>query len=440
MNITLDKNDEQLTGLLTVHLTEADYAPTVDKQIKEYTKRAQVKGFRPGMVPVGMVRKMYGKGILAEEINKMLGKAVDSYIKEDNIKLLGEPLPVPSNVDFDTDKDFDFSFELGLLPDFELPAELTAELHKVTVDEETLAQTNEQIARQYGETTNPEESEAGDYLFGKFKKAGEEGEGRTVLLPISKVTGDQAQFIGKKGGDVITFDLQAAFSNDAASISNFTGLSKAEAEAATGDYEFSVEKVNRTAAPEMNQELFDKVFGPEAVASQEEFDAKVRETIQSNYDREAEGSLNNRIVEQLVENTEIKVPTVFFKKWLVRANEGKLTAEKVEEHYADYEKELKWSMIRNKVVEEAGLQVSNDEIVNRTLDKIMGQFNMPNMPDEMRESMRQYANEYLKQENGKNYVNEYEAILAEKVLENLRGKVVVTDKPVTAEEFRTLHS
>jgi trigger factor len=440
LNITLDKNDEQLTGLLTVHLTEADYAPTVDKQIKEYTKRAQVKGFRPGMVPVGMVRKMYGKGILAEEINKMLGKAVDSYIKENNIKLLGEPLPVPSNVDFDTDKDFDFSFELGLLPDFELPAELTAELHKVTVDEDTLAQTNEQIARQYGETTNPEESEAGDYLFGKFKKAGEEGEGRTVLLPIGKVTGDQAQFVGKKGGDVITFDLQAAFNNDAASISNFTGLNKKEAEEATGDYEFSVEKVNRTAAPEMNQELFDKVFGPEAVASQEEFDAKVRETIQSNYDREAEGSLNNRIVEQLVTNTDIKVPTEFFKKWLVRANEGKLTPEMVEEHYDDYVNELKWSMIRNKVVEEAGLKVSNDEIVNRTLDKIMGQFNMPNMPDEMRESMRNYANEYLKQENGKNYVNEYEAILAEKVLENLRGKVVVTDKPVTAEEFRTLHS
>jgi trigger factor len=440
LNITLDKNDEQLTGLLTVHLTEADYAPTVDKQIKEYTKRAQVKGFRPGMVPVGMVRKMYGKGILGEEINKMLGKAVDSYIKENNIKLLGEPLPVPSNVDFDTDKDFDFSFEVGLLPDFELPKELTAELHKVTIDEETLAQTNEQIARQYGETTNPEESEAGDYLFGKFKKAGEEGEGRTVLLPISKVTGDQAQFIGKKGGDVITFDLQAAFSNDVASISNFTGLSKAEAEAATGDYEFSVEKVNRTAAPEYNQELFDKVFGPEAVSTQEEFDAKVRETIQSNYDRESEGALNNAIVEQLVNTTEIKVPTEFFKKWLVRANEGKLTAEKVEEHYNDYEKELKWSMIRNKVVEEAGLKVSNDEILERTLDKIMGQFNMPNMPDEMRESMRNYANEYLKQENGKNYVNEYEAILAEKVLENLRGKVVVTDKPVTAEEFRTLHS
>ncbi|MDB5234096.1 MAG: trigger factor [Hymenobacter sp.] len=440
MNITLDKNDEQLTGLLTVHLTEADYAPTVDKQIKEYTKRAQVKGFRPGMVPVGMVRKMYGKGILAEEINKMLGKAVDSYIKENNIKLLGEPLPVQSNVNFDTDKDFDFQFELGLLPDFSLPESLTAELHKVTIDDETLAQTNEQIARQYGETTNPEVSEAGDYLFGKLKKADEEGEGRTVLLPIDKVTGDASQFIGKKGGDSITFDLQAAFGNDAASISNFSGLSKDEAAAATGDYVLNVEKVNRTAAPEFNQELFDKVFGPEAVSSQEEFDAKVRETIQSNYDRESEGALNNSIVEQLVNTIDIKIPTEFFKKWLVRANEGKLTPEKVEEHYADYEKELKWSMIRNKVVEEAGLKVDNEEIVNRTLDKIMGQFNMPNMPDEMRESMRSYADSFLKQDNGKNYVSEYEAILAEKVLENLRGKVVVTEKPVTAEEFRTLHS
>ena len=440
MNITLDKNDEQLTGLLTVNLTEADYAPTVDKQIKEYSKRAQVKGFRPGMVPVGMVRKMYGKGILAEEINKMLGRAVDSYIKENNVKLLGEPLPMESNVNFDTDKDFAFQFELGLLPDFQLPEGLAVERHQVSIDDETLAQTNEQIARQYGETTNPETSEAGDYLFGKLKKADEEGDGRTVLLPIGKITGDVAPFIGQKAGDAVTFDLQAAFSNDAASISNFSGLSKDEAATATGNYVLAVEKVNRTAAPEMNQELFDKVFGPEAVSSQEEFDAKVRETIQSNYDRESDGAVNNGIVEQLVEKTTIRVPTEFFKKWLVRANDGKLTPEKVEEHYNDYEKELKWSMIRNKVVEEAGLKVSNDEIVDRTLDKIMGQFNMPNMPDEMRESMRSYADSFLKQENGKNYVSEYEAILAEKVLENLRGKVVVTDKPVTAEEFRTLHS
>jgi trigger factor len=442
MNITLDRNDEQLTGLLTVHLTEADYSPTVESQIKEYTKRAQVKGFRPGKVPAGMVRKMYGKGILAEEINKMLGKAVDGYIKENNIKLLGEPLPVPSEVDFDTAKDFDFQFELGLLPDFTLPTDgtLQVERHQVSIDDDTLAQTNEQIHRQFGETTNPEVSEAGDYLFGKLKKADEEGEGRMVLLPINKVKEGAEQFVGVKAGDALTFDLSKAFGGDANAIAGFSGLSKDEASKVSGDYILNVEKINRTAAPEFNQELFDKVFGPETVSSQEEFDAKVRETIQQNYDRESEGALNNKIVEQLVNSVDIKVPTEFFKKWLLRANEGKLTPELIEQHYSDYEKELKWSMIRNKVVEEAGLKVDNEEIVNRTLDKIMGQFNMPNMPDEMRESMRQFADQHLRQDNGKNYVNEYEAILAEKVLENLRGKVVVNDKPVTAEEFRALHS
>lgn len=442
MNITLEKNDELLTGLLTVHLAETDYAPTVDKQIKEYSKRAQVKGFRPGMVPVGMVRKLYGKGILAEEINKLLGKAVDAYIKEHQVRLLGEPLPLPTTVDFETAKEFDFQFELGLLPDLALPADgtLHVERYQVSLDDATLAQTNEQIARQYGETTNPDTSEAGDYLFGKLKKADDEGAGHTVLLPLNKVTGDLAPFLGKQAGDAVTFDLQAAFGGDAAAIANFSGLSKTEAAEATGDYVLHVEKINRTTAPEFNQELFDKVFGPEAVTSQEEFDAKVRETIQANYDRESDSALNDSIVEQLVNTVEIQVPTEFFKKWLVRANEGKLTAEKVEEHYSDYEKELKWSLIRNKVVEDAGLKVSNEEIVNRTLDKMMGQFNMPNMPDEMRESMRSYVDSFLKQDNGKNYVNEYEAILAEKVLATLRGKVVVTDKPVTAEEFRTLHS
>ena len=442
MNITLDRNDEQLTGLLTVHLTEADYAATVDAQIKDYTKRAQVKGFRPGKVPVSMVKKMYGKGILADEINKTLGKAVDGYVKEQNLRLLGEALPVTSDVDFDAGKEFTFQFELGLLPEVNLPADGTAEVerYQVSLDDDTVQQTNEQIARQYGETTNPDASEANDYLFGKLKKADEEGEGRMVLLPINKVKNGAEQFIGVKSGDVLTFDLKNAFDNDAVAIAGFSGLNKADAEAASGDYVLSVEKINRTAAPEMNQELFDKVFGPEAVSSQEEFDAKVRETMQQNYDRESDGALNNAIVEKLVTGLDIKLPAEFFKKWLVRANAGKLTAEQVEEHYGDYEKELKWSLIRNKVVETANLKVSNDEIINRTLDKIMGQFSMPNMPNDMRESMRGYADSYLKQDNGKQYVAEYEAILAEKVLENLRGKVVVTQKPVTAEEFRNLNS
>jgi trigger factor len=437
LDITLDKNDDQLSAILTVHLTEADYAATVENKLKDYSKKAQIKGFRPGKVPVGLVRKMYGKSILVEEINGMLGKAVDGYIKENNVRILGEPLPVASDIDFDTQKDFDFKFELGLLPDFELPADqtLNVDRHQISVDESTLQETYDQISRQYGESTNPEASEADDYLYGKLKKADDEGEGRVVLLPINKVKNGVEKFIGVKPNDSVTFDLKDAFDGDASAIANFSGLSKDEAADVSGEYVLNVEKINRTTKPELDQELFDKVFGKDIITSREEFDEKVRTTVQENYDREADGLLNRQIVDQMVSNTTIEVPKEFFKKWLVRANKGKLSEEQVEEHYDDYERELKWSMIRNKVVEEQGLKVSNDEIVERTMQKILGQFNMEMTP-ELQDSIRSFADNYLKQENGKNYVDEYEAILAEKVLENLRGKVVVNEKPISAEDFR----
>ncbi|MBC6696484.1 trigger factor [Hymenobacter puniceus] len=436
MDITLDKKDDQLNAILTVNLTEADYAPAVDAKLKDYSKKAQIKGFRPGKVPATLVRKMYGKGILADEINALLGKAVDGYIKDNNLKILGEPLPMSNNIDLDAQKDYAFQFELGLLPDFELPADqsVTVDRHKVDLDENTLNETYEQIGRQFGENSEPEVSEAGDYLTGKLAKAGEEGEGRPVLLPINKVKNGADKFVGVKSGDVVTFDLKDAFGDESA-IRNFTGFSKEEAAAVEGEYTLTVDKINRSATPEHNQELFDKVFGKDIVTSKEEYEEKVRSTVQENYDRESDNLMNRQIIDKMLESTTIEIPKEFFKKWLLRANEGKLTAEQIEEHYDDYEKELKWSLIRNKVVEEQELKVSNEEIVDRTMQKILGQFNMEMTP-ELEESVRGFADNYLRQENGKNYVSEYEAILAERVLENLRGKVVVNDNPITAEDFR----
>jgi len=437
LDITLDKKDDQLHAILTVNLTEADYAPAVESKLKEYSKKAQIKGFRPGKVPVGLVRKMYGKGILVEEINGLLSKSVDEYIKENNLKILGEPLPVPTDIDFDNQKDYSFQFELGLLPEFELPADqaVSVDRHKVELDENTLKETYEQLERQFGETSEPEVSEANDFIYGKLKKAGEEGEGRVVLLPTNKLKADADKFVGVKSGDEVAFDLKNAFGGDVAAIRGFSGLSKEEAEGVEGEYSLAVEKIQRSAPAEFNQELFDKVFGKDIVTSKEDFDEKVRSTVQENYDRESDNLVNRQIIDKMLENTTIELPTEFFKKWLVRANQGKLTQEQVEEHFEDYAKELKWSLIRNKVVEAQELKVSNEEIVDRTVQKILGQFNMEMTP-ELEESVRGFADNFLRQENGKNYVDEYEAILAEKVLENLRGKVVVNDNPITAEDFR----
>lgn len=437
MEITLDKKDELQGALLTVRLTEADYSDAVEKQIKDVTKRAQIKGFRPGKVPAALVRKMYGKGVLVDEINKQLNAAVDGYIKENKLRLIGEPLPVPANIDFDTQKDFDFQFELGLVPEFSLPTgdAFEVERPKVELDQNTLDETYEQIGRQFGENSNPETSEAGDYVSGELKQESTSFT-QKVLLPINKVKNGADKFIGLKAGDVVTFDLKDAFGGDVSAIANFSGLSKELAAGVEGEYTFTVEQIHRSQHSEYNQELFDKVFGKDVVTSKEDFDAKIRETIQENYDRESNNVLNRRLITKIVDETEINLPKEFFQKWLLAANQGKVTKEQIEENYEDYAKELKWSLIRNKVTEEQGLQVSNEEIMERTMDKILAQFNMPEVSAELRESVRSFADNYLRQENGKNYVQEYEAILADKVVDSLRGQIVVKDQPMTAEDFR----
>lgn len=439
MNITLEKQNPT-NARLRVQLAEADYAPKVDEQIKEYSKKAQIKGFRPGKVPAGMIRKMYGKSLLVDAINKLLHESVNNYIKENKIKILGEPLPERvENIDWDTQKEFDFSYELGLLPEFELNLGETASVegYKVEVDEATIQEAYEHMQRQFGTTTNPEASDENDYLYGELKQV--DGDFKTTtLLPINKIVNGKENFIGKKKGDVISFDLQEVFNNDASAIAHVTGAGKEKAAELKGTFEFAVENINRTEAAPMDQEFFDKIFGKDAIKTREEFDEKVKETIAENYKEEAEKVLNHQIVDKLVKETQIDIPREFLKKWLLAANEGKLTQEQIDENIENYEKELKWSMIRNKVVEDNDLKVTNEEVVNRTKEKMMAQFNLPEVSEELAESMNQFADNYLRQDNGKNYMNEYEAILAEKVIERLKEKMTVVEKTVSAEEFRNM--
>jgi len=440
LNITLNQTDATNANLQVV-LEETDYAPKVDEKIKEYSRKAQIKGFRPGKVPPAMIRKMYGKGILVEEINSLLSKSVNDYIKENDIKILGEPLPNQESqqkIDWDNQKEFTFDFTLGLLPPFDLNlVNVTVEGYKVEVDEETLEGVFEHMQRQFGQTENPETSEANDYLSGDLKQV--DGDfSTTTLLPINKVKKNQEQFIGKKAGDVLTFDLQEIFDNDASAVANVTGESKQKAADLKGNFEFTVDKINRTTPAEYNQEFFDKIFGQETVTTREEFDAKVKETIAENYNTEAEKLVNNKVVEELVKNTDIQIPEEFFKKWLLTANEGKLTAEQIDENIERYKEELKWSMIRNKVVEENDIKISNEEVVESAKQKMLAQFGMASATPEMEDAVSGYVDTFLKQNNGKNYVNEYEAILADRVLDFIKSKVTVVEKSVTADEFRNI--
>ncbi|WP_299819175.1 trigger factor [uncultured Pontibacter sp.] len=438
MNITLNQTDST-NAQLKVVLEEADYAPKVDQQVKEFSKKAQIKGFRPGKVPAGLVKKMYGKSILVDEINKMLQEEISKYIKDNDVKLLGEPLPELNHaeIDWDNQKSFEFTYAVGLLPDFNLPLDKSVEGYAIEVDQKTIDEAYENLKRQFGKTVNPETSEEGDFISGELKQVDGEFQSKT-LIPTTRVVEGKEQFVGVKEGDVIKFDIRKAFGDDNAALAHVTGLSKEVVADLNGEFEFTIDKINRTESAELNQELFDKLFGKDEVKTEEEFDAKIRETIKENYEREADNLLYRNIMDTLIDNVEVEIPTEFFKRWIQVTNEGKLTAEQIEENFDKYVRELKWSMIKNKVVEQNDLKVSNEEVVNATKEKMLAQFNMPEVPEELMESMNNYANQYLQQENGRNYINEYEQLLAEKVLAKLKEQLTVVEKTVTAEDFRNM--
>ncbi|MCX2738969.1 trigger factor [Pontibacter anaerobius] len=438
MNITLNQTDST-NAQLKVVLEEADYAPKVDQQVKEYSKKAQIKGFRPGKVPAGLVKKMYGKSILVETINKTLQEEISKYIRENDVKLLGEPLPENDQpeIDWDNQKTFEFTYQVGLLPDFNLPLDKSVEGVKVELDQKTIDEAYENLKRQFGKTVNPETSEQGDFISGELKQVDGEFQSKT-LIPTSRVVEGQDKFVGVKTDDVIRFDIRKTFGDDNAALAHVTGLSKEVAADLNGEFEFIVEKINRTESAELNQELFDKLFGKDEVKTEEEFDAKIRETILENYEREADNLLYRNIMDTLIDNVEVELPTEFFKRWIQVTNEGKLTTEQIEENFDKYVRELKWSMIKNKVVEENELKVSNDEVVEATKEKMLAQFNMPEIPEELVESMNSYAQQYLQQDNGRNYINEYEQLLAEKVLAKLKEKMTVVEKTISSEDFRNM--
>ncbi|MHC2992718.1 trigger factor [Pontibacter sp. HJ8] len=438
MNITLNQTDGS-NAQLKVVLEEADYAPKVDQQVKEFSKKAQIKGFRPGKVPAGLVRKMYGKSILVEQINKILQEEISNYIKTNDVKLLGEPLPDLNQqaIDWDNQKEFEFNYEVGLLPEINLPLDKSVEGYTIEVDKATIDEAYENLKRQFGQTTNPETSAEGDFIYGDLKQVDGEFESKT-LIPTTRVVAGKEQFVGVKAGDTIRFDIRKAFGDDNSALAHVTGMSKEVAADLNGEFEFVVEKINRTEPAELNQELFDKLFGKDVVTTEEEFDAKIRETIQENYDREADNLLSRNIIDTLVDNVDVELPTDFFKRWLQVTNEGRLTAEQIEENFDKYLRELKWSMIKNKVVDENELKVTNEEVVAATKEKMLAQFNMPEIPEELVESMNNYANQYLSQDNGRNYINEYEQLLAEKVLAKLKEKMTVVEKTISAEDFKNL--
>jgi trigger factor len=439
VEIILEKKDKT-NATIKVNLKEADYTPKVDQKLKEYSKKVNLKGFRQGKVPTGIIQKMYGKGIKIEEINQLLSKSVSDYIKESKLAILGDPLPDTegaNKIDWDNQKEFEFNYNIGLVPEFsyDLSDKLKITKYDIQVDDNVVKETVENLKSQYGKSTNPEESIEGDFIAGELKELNGDYITQT-LIPTNKINKKEVKaFVGLKKGDKVTFDIKKVF-EDAAAIAHATGLSKEEAEKKEGNFELTVSNISRSEPATLDQEFFDKIFGKDAVKTEAEFSDKLKTTIEENYSREADNILNRDIQTQLVDNTNIELPDAFLKRWLLLSNEGKITQEQIEKEYEFYLKELKWSLIKNKIGEENSLKVENDEILGKTKEMISQQFGNLPLGDEMEETLNKIAENYLQQDKGKNYMKLFEQVFYEKVLAVIKGKVNFTTKKVSVDEFK----
>ena len=439
LNITLD-NSNSTDAVLKVSLTAEDYKPGVEKKTKEYGRKASIKGFRQGKVPAGIIQKMYGPSILLDEINSLVGQNLQKYIADNKLNIIGEPLPLQKEdeeLDLKIGNNFEFDYEIGLIPEFTLDFDKSVDQMNVVPSDEDIDKTVENITEQAAENQEVEIAEQDDILSGLLKIETEE-EPLKVVIDTKNVESDKAKafFVGLKKDGKKTFDLRVAFPTDK-EVATLLNKSEEEVAEINGKGQLRVEEISRKVPAELNQELFDKVFGAEeGIADLDAFKAKIKEQLSENFNEQAKSLANKDIQDVFAKESAIEVPLAFFKKWVL-INDKNLTEEKLEQNFDKYLEDLKWMLISDKLATENEIKVEGEEVRKEAEKTIENQFMMYGMgAEQLGDKFNEFVDQYLKEENGKNYLNLYHNLRSHKVVEVIREKISIKEKAVDIEKFK----
>lgn len=440
MDISLDKTENN-EAVIKISLKQEDYQQGVDQKIKDFSKKANLKGFRPGKVPPGLIRKMYGKSILAEEINRILGEELTKYIRESDLKFLGEPLPrreEMENIQWESQQDFEFTYDAGYASEIDLKVDkkVKVDFAKIKVDDTVIEETIVNLQRQFGESNPAEKVSADDTVYGQIVSESIELDREiTIDLKECEKAGTN-KFNGLKENDSVTIDGKKFF-KDPDYITRLAGLTSEQVKTVKGKYEFTIKGITHTTLAEVNQELFDKTFGPSNVTSEEAFKEKVSETLSQNYEKEGEQLFFMKVKDALVDKAGITLPEAFLKAWLKATNEN-MTDELLDTEFDQYAKELKWSLISDKIATDNDLKVEHEDVMAEAKTQILQQFGGPAIAEQLGDQLDQFANNYLQAENGNNYMKVFNQVKGEKVFEFVTGEITAKEKEVTLDEFRKL--
>ena len=448
MNISL-KNNDTTSGIIKIEIGQSDYAEQVEKSLKNIRKKANIPGFRKGMVPMGMIKKMYGKQALAEEINKLVSEKLYHYIQENKLNILGEPLPNQTEqkaIDFNTQEEFEFCFDVALAPEIKIELSKKDKLpyYKVKIDDEMVSKQLDAYRANFGSYDKVDEVEEKDLVKGVIaelengavKEGGIVVEDAILMPSYIKNEEERKKFLGAKNNTVVIFNPNKAYDGAEAEIASLLKIDKSKVAETTSDFSFEIKEITRHKNAELNQELYDKVFGENVVTSEEEFKQKIREALAEQFEPQSDFKFLTDARDVLIQKAgELKFADDILKRWLLVANE-KNTAENIEKNYDQIIKDLTFHLIRQKLVSDNDLKSSDEEIeefATRVAKAQFAQYGMLSVPEDV---LSNYAKNMLK--NKQTLENILERTAEEKLAKWLREQITTDVKEVSTEEFAKL--
>lgn len=444
MNVLENKIDE-LNAVLTVKIVKEDYIENYEGSIKKYRKQIQMPGFRPGQVPTSVVKKKYGPSILAEEIDKLLNEAIQNHIKDNELSILGNPLPKSDDkqdIDWKNPSDMEFSFEIGLAPQFELKLDGKTKypFNTVKIDDSLVDKQIEDFARRYGKMMPVDKSEEKDMIWSTFTELDENDQPKeggfvhnsTVAIEFLEDADMKKKLTGVKNGDTLILNPKVISRGDA-DMGAMLGISKEEAAAYNRNVELKVTEIKRMEPAEINQELIDKVYGEGNVEGVDAMKEKISAELRQMFAQDSDRLFKRDFADITLEKLNLDLPNDFLKRWILSSSKEEITMDDVEKEYDQYANSLKWQLVENRIIKDNDIKVEFDEVLNHTKNLLAGQYAQYGMMVPVDEELTANARKVL--ENREEAQKLFEQLYDLKVINFLKNTVKLNEKELSYDDF-----
>ena len=444
MNVVQEKADK-LNAILKVQIQADDYQSKVKSILEDYRKKAKVPGFRPGHVPLGMIKKQYGKNVLAEELNKISNEGLYKYIQDESIEILGNPIPLQDDTfkgDLDNPTDFEFSYEIGISPKFDLPlsSKKSMDYFMVKVDAKLISKQIEDLRKRYGKLESTEEVGETDMVMGLFRELEannepkEGGVEHNSTISMEFLTDKKAvkSLKGKKVDDYIVID-PSTVSKDSKDLASMLGLKEDELEGLSKQFKFTINDIKKMEMAELNEELFAKLFPEGDVKTVDDLNKKVESDLMNMFKEDSNRLFTQTICDFLMDKTKITMPEAFLKRWIKLSNEKPIDDETLDKEFDGYLKSMKWQLIQGKIFKENDIQISNEEVMDFTKSLLVSNYAQYGMPAPEDKELTETAMRLLKDKEQVNGI--YDRLTEKKLSEYFQINVPMKEKHLSYDDF-----